>query len=163
MKKLALLVALSVTLAIAACVTRAVPVYVPAPAAADASAPYMPATLTPGVDPGVPPVPASSASVARPVASAAPPPPSYHAGDYRQSLPSGTLTLPSLVDGGAPLRIHDGNDSPCMYGCVALYSKLLDGERSATGTVVDAQDILRDATACVKSCPKGGSWPGVER
>ncbi len=143
-----------------ACVTREVSTYLPPREDASAPLPPMPDAGAREAQPSAPP----ATSITDPRAQV--PASSYRPGDFRQSLPSGTLTLPSLIDGGAPLRIHDGNDSPCMYGCVAFYSKVLDGERQQTGALVDAQEILKDATACVHMCQeraKAASWPGSER
>jgi hypothetical protein len=69
------------------------------------------------------------------------------------------MVLPGL-DGGAPLRVRNGKDSPCVYGCVALYSSF----SSTPGADVDNSAILKDATECVLSCQKKApsvEWPGI--
>lgn len=95
-----------------------------------------------------------------PVASA-PPPPAYKLGSYRQRMPAGAVTIPT-VDGGV-VRFKDAQECPCMWGCVTAYGFVSQGVARDHGS--DDANINGDTLACMLNCKRDGAcrhgWPGV--
>jgi hypothetical protein len=119
----------------------------PQPTAADASVPD-----------------AATAASSAPAGPQTPPDnrPRYKSGDYAQYLPEGSLVLPQ-PDGGV-LRVHDGNEHPCVLGCVAIYTSALQSvTQREQGPIVDGDDVQRKVAACIAEAKRTGcdkmEWP----
>ncbi len=69
---------------------------------------------------------------------------------------------------GGTIRFHDGNERPCEYGCVAMYTQAeqIIGQRTGKAPS-DQEDIVKDCTACIRACIAAGAdkvfWPPVEK
>lgn len=106
--------------------------------------------------------PSASASVA----ASAPPMAPYHPGDYKAFLPTGSISI--VTEDGGVVRFHDGNEHPCSFGCLSMYSQAMQAESQRTGgKIVDGPAIQREAEACIRGCIDAGGdkffWPPVEK
>lgn len=135
-------------------------VIVPAPPAPALDAAVTTEASAPAATDAATVAPEASAQVPSAAAPSSPPP--YQPDWWRAKLPSGSVDLPT-PDGGM-VRIHDGNENPCVLGCVTFYGQMGRAESLAfDGGVPGARDLVRDQLACVRACPKSLSWPGTER